>query len=158
VYVCSVNRENHGRVIEMVLPATTCRETQIDRSRRFHPSWMYCQLENCTREPVFIYGPRHPSDNSTLPTSLFLLPPGSATPRRWDCKGILIPSDRDAFNGKAFVPGPVALKYRDFRRVKILAEEGVYRCPRSDGFLPSSVVLPQTYVELLSLARHVVAI
>ncbi len=103
--------------------------------RRFHPSWMYCSLHNCSDEPLFIYGPRHSSEHTTIPTSLFLLPPRQRTPRRWDCKGLLVPSDRAAIVGTSIVEGPVILKYRDLRRVKINIVAGRYQCTRSNGIL-----------------------
>src|SRR5258708_2837098 len=122
--------------MELVLARNAHQTFQEGRCRLFHPTWMYCRLENVTSEPLFLYGPRHPSAASALPTSLFLLPPGEKTPKCWDCKGLLIPSDRLTLNGKTYVAGPAALKYRDMRRVQIRMENAVYRCPRSNGLLP----------------------
>jgi hypothetical protein len=119
-------------------------------------------MENCTSEPLFIYGPRHPSDVSALPTSLFLLPPGQETPKLWDCKGLLIPSDRSVLNGGTFIVGPVALKYRDMRRIHVRMDNGVYRCPRSNGLLPIEhveFVAPTfSHAALLALPRHSVTV
>ena len=123
------------RTLEVLLPLQP-EAPFNERGRRWpHPSWMYCQIRNSACEPIFVYGPRHPSVKSSLPTSLFLLPEGQITPSRWDCKGILIPADRYALNGTMCVTGPAVLKYRDLRRVRIGMEDGAYRCPRSNGFM-----------------------
>ncbi len=125
--------------------------------RRFHPSWMYCSLRNCSHEPLFVYGPRHDLDYTTTPTSLFLLPPGQRTPRRWDCKGLLIPSGRTAVVGASIVEGPIVLKYRDLRRVKIDIVGGCYRCPKSNGILATGqmdyAVPDESYEHLLDFPR-----
>lgn len=118
---------------------------------------MYCRVHNASECALFIYGPRHPSDQTTLPTSLFILPPGASTPKRWDCKGILISSNRTVVQGSSVIYGPVALKYRDMRRITITETNGQYRCPRSDGVLEAGqidfIVPMGPYNELLRLPR-----
>ena len=130
--------------------------------RRFHPAWMYCRVHNSCDEPLFVYGPRHHTDATTMPTSLFLLPPGQSTPKRWDCKGILISSDRVAINGRPIAHGPVVLKYRDMRRVTIAIRGGVYQCPHSNGVrTPSDIdfaVPAVSYRTLLELPRRAVTL
>lgn len=115
-------------------------------------------MENCTSESLFIYGPRHFSDVSGLPTSLFLLPPGQETPKLWDCKGLLIPSDRAVLNGTTLVSGPLVLKYRDMRRIHVRMENGAYLCPRSNGLLPPEhiefVAQEFSYAALMALPRR----
>jgi len=121
---------------------------------------MYCRVDNYTEEPLFVYGPRHPSEATTIPTSLFVLHSRQSTPGCWDCKGILIPSDRVASNGTSVIHGPVALKYRDMRRVVITIKDGSYRCPGSNGVLKPGQIdfaIPATpYQELLGLPRRLV--
>ena len=130
--------------------------------RRFHPSWLYCQVRNGCDESLFIYGPRHSSDQTKLPTSLFLLPAGFNTPKRWDCKGILIPSNRIAIQGSSIIRGPVALKYRDLRRILITEENGRYLCPRSDGIKEPGQIdfaIPLvSYQDLLAIPRRQVTV
>jgi len=119
---------------------------------------MYCRAHNGCDDPIFVYGPRHPSEQTTLPTSLFLLPAGSSTPKRWDCKGILIPSDRIVTQGSSVIDGPLALKYRDMRRITIIEKDGRYLCPRSNGIKELGQIdfaIPEiSYLELLSLPRR----
>jgi len=97
-----------------------------------------------------------------LPTSLFLLPAGFYTPKRWDCKGILIPSDRIATQGLSIIRGPVALKYRDLRRITITEEDGRYLCPRSNGIKEPGQIdfaIPlASYQDLLDMPRHQVTV
>jgi hypothetical protein len=126
--------------------------------RRFRPSWMYCSLQNCSDEPLFIYGPRHDTEDNTVPTSLFMLHPLERTPKGWDCKGLLIPSGCLAFNGASTITGPSVLKYRDLRRVKIRLIDGYYQCPKSNGILhPGQLdyTVPNvSHEELLSFPRR----
>lgn len=130
--------------------------------RRFHPSWLYCRVHNDCDEPLFVYGPRHSLDETTLPTSLFLLPAGSSTPKRWDCKGILIPSDRSVDQGPITFHGPVALKYWDMRRIRVTVSLGHYHCARSNGRLGPGLLdfaVPHNgYKELLRFPRRVVLV
>jgi hypothetical protein len=132
---CFGHDDPNARCLDLILfpPGPPILDTRP--VRRFHPSWIYCSLHNCSDEPLFIYGPRHSSEHTTIPTSLFLLPPGQRTPRRWDCKGLLVPSDHAAIVGTSIVEGPVVLKYRDLRRVKIDVVAGRYQCPKSNGVL-----------------------
>ncbi len=130
--------------------------------RRFHPGWMYCSLHNCSPEPLFIYGPRHSSEHTTIPTSLFLLPPHQRTPSGWDCKGLLVPSDCIARVGTSIVEGPVVLKYRDLRRVKIDVVAGRYQCPKSNGILQAGqldyIVPSATREQLYNFPRRRVSV
>lgn len=129
--------------------------------RRFHPSWLYCRVYNASDESLFVCGPRHPSDETTLPTSLFILPAGVYTPTRWDCKGILVPHDRSVTQSSLVITGPDALKYRDMRRIRVSMSNGQYQCPASNGVLtPGQIdfaVPSATYQELLNLLRRKVA-
>ena len=138
------------------------REPDTRAIRRFHPSWLYCRVHNGSNQPLFVYGPRHPFDETTLPTSLFILPAGSSTPKRWDCKGILIPSYRTVVQGSSVINGPVALKYRDMRRIRVAALNGQYRCPLGDGVLEPGqidfIVPMEPYEELLRLPRRSVLV
>lgn len=63
-------------------------------------------------------------------------------------------------NGQSLVAGPVAIKYRDLRRISITSVDGIYHCPRSNGYLPAShveFVSPAwTYEALLGWPRSVV--
>jgi hypothetical protein len=121
---------------------------------------MYCRIENHAGEPFFVYGARHLSETTTIPTSLFVLHPGQSTPGCWDCKGILIPSDRIAVNGKSAIRGPVAMKYRDMRRITITITDGKYQCPQCNGILTPGQIdfaIPAApYQELLGLPRRLV--
>jgi hypothetical protein len=148
------------RTLELVLLPNIVRPEDMRPVRLFHPMWMYCRVTNSADETIFVYGPRHHSETTTIPTSLFVLHPRQLTPTRWDCKGILIPSDRVAQNGAEVIHGPVALKYRDMRRVIVTAKNGRYTCPRCDGVMKSSQIdfaVPLTpYQELLALHRRLV--
>jgi hypothetical protein len=148
------------RTLELVHLPDAGQPEDTRAVRRFHPRWMYCRVDNHTEEPLFVYGPRHPSETTTIPSSLFVLHPGQSTPSCWDCKGILIPSDRVASNGTSVIRGPVALKYRDMRRVAITIKDGRYRCPRSNGVLKPGQIdfaIPATpHQELLGLPRRLV--
>jgi hypothetical protein len=146
--------------LELVILPNPAIAFQAEAPRRFHPSWMYCALTNDSREPIFIYGARHESETTTIPTSLFLLAAGRRTPPFWDCKGVLIPHCSVAQIGGEVVHGPVAVKYRDFRRVRVNVKDGVYLCPRHNGLLTSEQVEfpapPLTYRELLACPRRIV--
>lgn len=130
--------------------------------RRFHPSWLYCRVHNASDQSLFIYGARHPSEFTTIPTSLFLLPPQRSTPKRWDCKGLLVPSGQSAYDGPKLVHGPMALKYRDMRRVTVDIKDGRYRCPRSNDVLTPGQLdfaIPSlNRQELLALTRRLVTV
>ena len=150
------------RYLELVVLPSVIRPPDTRSVRRFHPSWLYCRVHNGSDRPIFVYGPRHRSDETTLPTSLFILPAGASTPKRWDCKGILIPSDRTVAQGSTIIDGPVALKYRDMRRVTITEAEGHYQCPNSNGVLESEQMdfaIPlMPYHELLGCPRSRVSL
>jgi hypothetical protein len=121
---------------------------------------MYCTVRNDSEEPIFVYGARHESETTTIPTSLFLLPAGMRTPHFWDCKGVLIPKGRDAQVGDEVIHGPVAVKYRDLRRVSVHVRDNIYFCPRHNGLLSSGQVefpaLPLSYEQLLACPRRMV--
>ena len=94
----------------------------------------WAQCRNATGEPLFVYGARDDDDPSTFDTSLYLLPVGSSTPERWDCKGILIPRGKRGRQMLTTVDGPAALKYLDFRRFTIsLKNAHTYRCAFNNG-------------------------
>jgi hypothetical protein len=145
------------RLIELVQFQNGTGVPDPRHPRRFHPRWMYCRVHNRSDVPVFIYGPRHPSEITTIPTSLFVLPPGSGTPRLWDCKAILIPANYSATSGSSVINGPAALKYRDFRRIDVHVSGWRYQCPRNDGVLSDAQMdfaIPSLpYSELLNLPR-----
>lgn len=129
-------------------------------TRRFHPAWLYCQILNDSEEPIFVYGPRHESDAAKIPTSLYILPARTCSPRSWDCKGVLVPSGCVALVQDQEVQGPAALKYRDLRRVGIQAKDGVYHCPPPNGILLGDQIdfpVPSmTYEGLLACPRRLV--
>lgn len=149
---------NENRYLELVELPSEVHAPDLRPVRRYYIPWMCCRLRNGSNQPVFVYGPRHPSDATTFPTFLFVLSPWSSTPWRWDCKGVLIPTDQNAVNGSSVVFGPVALKYRDLRRVTVSVRDGRYECPRSNGVLRRNQIdfaIPLTpYPELLSLPRR----
>jgi hypothetical protein len=124
-----------SRCLELVELSSRARVLDLRPVRRFYMSWMYCRVCNGSDQPLFVYGARHLSEATTVPTSLFVLPPWASTPRRWDCKGVLIPADRGVVNGSSVIRGPVALKFRDMRRVTVRIRDEQYECPRSDGVL-----------------------
>jgi len=153
-----VHKDRNTRTLEVLKPLDPGVEFAARGRLWPYLPWIYCKIENGTSEPIFVYGPRHSSVESSLPTSLFMLRAGHATPDRWDCKGLLIPADRTALNGTTVNAGPIALKYRDFRRVRIGLKDGVYQCPRSNGVLPSGhvefVTKEWTHAALLSWSRR----
>ena len=158
----SADSESVDVVLELVVLPNPAVGFQAGPPRRFHPRWMYCTVRNDSAEAMFVYGARHESETTTIPTSLFLLPAGRRTPHFWDCKGVLIPMGRIARVRDQMILGPVALKYRDFRWVRVGVEDGVYHCPRHDGLLTSEQVefpAPHlTYEQLLSCPRRVVRV
>jgi hypothetical protein len=151
-----------GKLLELVELPDSSAPVDGRPPRAFHPRWMYCRIQNDSPEPLFVYGPRHASDPTSWPTSLFLLPPARRTPKYWDCKGILIPADRTAAQGSSIIQGPIALKYRDLRRVTITISDRQYQCPRSDGVLERGqmdfAVPPMPYSELLVQPRRRVTV
>jgi hypothetical protein len=151
-------RSRDTRSLELVMLPSIARPPDTRAIRRFHPNWLYCRVHNKSDQPLFVYGPRYSSDETTLPTSLFILPRGSSTPKLWDCKGILIPSGRTVAQGSLVILGPVALKYRDLRRITVTEFCGEYRGPRSDGIRePGGIdfAVPElSYLELLPLPRR----
>jgi hypothetical protein len=155
-------RSDTTRSLELVVLPSVIRPPDTRPVRRFHPNWLYCRVHNGSDRPIFVYGPRHPSEQTTLPTSLFILSAHSSTPKRWDCKGILIPSDRTVAQVPTIVHGPVALKYRDMRRIKVTESCGQYRCPSGNGIMgPDQIdfAIPLlTYQELLGFPRSLVVV
>ena len=154
--------ERSGVVIELVVLPLPPIVFWSGPTRSFHPAWMYCSILNDSEEPIFVYGPRHESDKSKIPTSLFILPAKTRSPRFWDCKGVLVPMGQYALVLNQVVHGPVALKYRDLRRIRIQMKDGVYDCPRPNGLLTSDQIefpAPHlTYEQLLSCPRRVVRV
>lgn len=152
--------ENARRILDLVVLPNPAVGFQAAPPRRFHPSWMFCSVLNDSDEALFVYGARHQSETTTIPTSLFLLPPRSRSPLFWDCKGILIPLGREARIQGETIHGPVALKYRDLRWIRIRFSGGVHYCPRPNGVLSHGQVefpAPQlTYSELLACPRRAV--
>jgi hypothetical protein len=146
--------------LELVILPNPAIAFQAAAPRRFHPGWMYCAVTNDSREPIFVYGARHESETTTIPTSLFLLAAGRCTPPFWDCKGLLIPQGSVAQVNGEVVRAPVAVKYRDFRRVRVRVKNGVYLCPRHNGLLTGEQVEfpapPLTYLQLLACPRRIV--
>ena len=144
--------------LELVVLPNPAFGFQAKPPRRWHPWWMYCTVRNDSEEPIFVYGARHESETTTIPTSLFLLPAGTRTPHFWDCKGVLIPKGRDARVGTEAIQGPVAIKYRDLRRVFVNVREGIYYCPRHNGLLAGDQVeFPAPHLsceELLACPRR----
>ena len=155
-------RFDEVRLLELVVLPSVIHPPDTRPVRRFHPSSLCCRVHNCCDQPIFIYGPRHPSERTTLPTSLFVLPAGDFTPKRWDCKGVLIPSDRSTVQGSSVIHGPIALKYRDLRRITITEEDGRYLCPRSNGIKEPGQIdfaIPlASYQDLIDMPRHRVTV
>jgi hypothetical protein len=118
----------------------------------------WAQCRNATGEPLFVYGARDDDDRSTFDTSLYLLPAGSSTPQRWDCKGILIPQGKRGRQLLSTIDGPAVLKYLDFRRFTItLKDTDIYSCALNNGvFRAGDINWPVpllSYGELLDLPR-----
>lgn len=157
-------RFDETRFLELVVLQSVIRPPDTRPVRRFHPSWLYCRVHNGCERPIFVYGPRHPSEQTMLPTSLFVLPAGSFTPKRWDCKGVLIPKNRSVAQGANIIHGPVALKYRDLRRVIVTETDGRYQCPHSNGVIKPTIdqidlAIPLSdYDELLIFPRRTVTV
>lgn len=130
--------------------------------RRFRPFWIFCFAKNSSDSPIFIYGPRHESATTTIPTSLYLLEPGQHTPAFWDCKGILIPQGRCVQVGRRTATGPVALKYRDMRRVRVSGNGDALFCSSPNQLLgPEQDHFPVpnlTSDQILALPRRLVRV
>ena len=155
-------RSNAARTLELIVLPSVISPPDTRPVRRFHPNWLYCRVHNASDKPLFVYGPRHPSEQTTIPTSLFILPAGASTPKRWDCKGILIPIDRTIVQSPVVIHGPVALKYRDMRRIAVTEANGQYDCPRSNGVMkPGQIdfaIPAMPYLVLLSMPRRWVTV
>jgi hypothetical protein len=113
----------------------------IRPSFRILRSHGWAQCTNQTQEHLIVYGPKHDGERSIFDTSPYVLPPGSTTPDSWDCEGFFLPSDRflQAWRGRRH--GPLASKFRNFRRfwVKSLGAD-TYTCPWNNGvFKPSQI-------------------
>jgi hypothetical protein len=123
---------------------------------------MYCAVWNDSEEPLLVFGPHHESEIQLFPTSLYVLPAALRTPRFWDCKGVLIPLGRVAKVKDRVIEGPVALKYRDLRRVRIQLRGEAYLCPRPDGIFSSvhiAMPVPKlNYEQILAFSRRTVRI
>ncbi len=120
------------------------------------------QCANQTSEYLVVYGPKHDRENSIFDTSPYVLPPGKTTPDRWDCKGFLVPSDRELGTWRGPKRGPRAVKFWDFRRFWVTNPEGpLYRCSWHNGlFLPSQInwAIPNfPYEEVLRRIKSMVA-
>lgn len=130
--------------------------------RWFRPFWMFCSVKNCSDSPIFVYGPRHQLATTKIPASLFVLPPGLRTPAFWDCKGIFIPSDCAAQTKRGITRGPLALKYRDFRRVVVRGDDHILVCSSPDDILDfrqDHFPIPQLTIEQLhELPKQVVRV
>jgi hypothetical protein len=154
--------EHSGAALELVVLPQLPIVFWAGPARRFHPAWMYCSILNDSEEPIFVYGPRHKSDTTKIPTSLFLLPAKTRSPHFWDCKGVLVPMGQNALVQNQVVHGPVALKYRDVRWIRVQIKDGVYYCPRPNGVLTSEQIdfpaLHLTYEELLACPRRLVRV
>ena len=119
----------------------------------------WAQCRNATGEPLFVYGARDDDDPTTFDTSLYVLPTGSSTPERWDCKGILIPQGKRGRQLLSTIDGPAALKYLDFRRFTItLNNADTYRCALNNGVFRAGVInwpVPLiSYRDLLQILRR----
>jgi hypothetical protein len=149
-------------MLELVLLPGAQADDKEKRPRLFHPEWLYCSVRNASDQPMFVYGPRHQSESTTIPTSLFVLKPYQHTPKAWDCKGVLIPRGALAQVGRVQLFGPVALKYRDLRRITVGFADGIYKCPPSNGILTAdqkAFPVPELrYHELLDCPRILVAV
>lgn len=154
--------EHGGVVLELVVLPPPPVVFWAGPTRRFHPAWLYCSVQNDSEEPIFVYGPRHKSDTVKIPTSLFLLPAKTRSPRFWDCKGVLVPMGQNALVKNQVVHGPTALKYRDLRQIHVQIKDGVYCCPRPNGILTHDQIefpVPdRTYEELLACPRRLVKV
>jgi len=90
------------------------------------------ELTNQTGETLLVYGPRLPGE--TFDNSLYYLTPGQKTPAGWDCDGFYLPRDRIADQALSNIPGPAAVKYRNYRSPVIESSgPGRYRCPLNEG-------------------------
>ena len=108
---------------------------QILRSR----GWAQCP--NNTAEAVIVYGPKHEAERSIFDTSPYVLPPGATTPDKWDCKGFFLPLDRELRLSLGARPGPLAIKFWNFRRFSVSSVSArTYQCSWHNGmFQPSEI-------------------
>lgn len=106
------------------------------------PSRGWGQCTNLLGEYLIVYGPKHPEETSIFDTSPYVLPPGLTTPEHWDCDGFFLPADRLVQSRwRRLRRGPLAIKFRDYRKVSVSAgEDGVYRCPWADGIYEPSQI------------------
>lgn len=100
------------------------------------PGWGQCG--NITGETLLVYGPKA---GGTYDNSLYCLPSGYLTPAGWDCDGFYVPNDRIANQLASKVPGPLAVKYWDFRTFIIEKSGPVeYKCFGNNGaFTPGQI-------------------
>lgn len=105
------------------------------------PSRGWGQCTNQTSEILIVYGPKHTRDRSICDTSPYILESGHTTPDGWDCDGIYIPRDRGLAYWRGLRSGPLAAKFWNFRRFRVVENvANVYRCPLPNGvFEPSTI-------------------
>ncbi len=77
------------------------------------------QCTNATHEFLIVYGPKHETERSIFDTTPYVLPSGATTPDRWDCEGFFLPSDRQLRSRWGTQPGPLAIKFWNFRHFTV---------------------------------------
>jgi hypothetical protein len=87
------------------------------------PDSGWAQGTNETDDILIVYGPKHPDETSIFDTTPYVLPPGATTPDRWDCKGFYVPADRRLFCWRRFNAGPLAVKFWNYRRFRVRAQD-----------------------------------
>jgi hypothetical protein len=85
---------------------------------RILPSRGWSQCTNGTDEVLIVYGPKHREERSIFDNSPYILKPGMTTPDEWDCDGFLLPSNREIRHRGRRRPGPLALKFWNYRRFR----------------------------------------
>ncbi len=113
----------------------------IRPSFRILPARGWGQCTNNTGEHLIVYGPKHPAELSIFDNSPYVLQPGATTPDGWDCDGFLLPADRKIRLTRSLRPGPLAIKFWNFRRfaVRSLGED-TYQSSWNNGvFEPSQI-------------------
>lgn len=151
-------RRSHSMLLELVELPDLAPDYVAAPPRWFRPFWMFCSVKNASTGPIFIYGPRHASARTRIPTSLFVLPPGRRTPAFWDCKGIFVPTDCVVHFTTGTIQGAIAVKYRDLRWITVRGSKSALFCRTPDGILRSDQnhfpVPHLTAKEVSSLAKQ----
>lgn len=87
----------------------------------------YLEIKNTTAEKILVYGPPRATDGGNYDTSWYVLHPGAATPKSWECRGFFVPKDRSfSSESGSTAQGPVAIKYNTGKSITLTSTGSQY--------------------------------